>query len=148
MVRPVFVYGTLKRGFGNHKKYLGECTYLGQAVTLDYFDMIDVGFPVLLPQCTETGYRVLGEVYEAGPAQLLRLDQLEANGRMYLRQPRAIQFVETDEIITADIYVGMPGIWLESQAVETKPIRRGYDTIIGYDWDYSENAWRKRGVAR
>lgn len=144
--RPLFVYGTLKSGFGNHTAYLYECRCLGKALTMDKFDMLDIGFPVLLPQQNEEAYRVLGEVYEIGPSQAIRVDQLESNGRMYLRQPRSVKLVESGKIMLADVYIGVPGIWSEAQAA-TPRLWAGFDGKQEvYDWEYTDRTFRKRNV--
>ena len=136
LLRPLFVYGTLKSGFGNHKRYLGDSACLGQAVTLDRFDMLDVGFPVLLPQQNEKAYRVLGEVYEVDEPRATRIDQLEGNGRMYQRQARAVQLIDSGRVLLVEMYIGLIGRW--SDAVEVEPGPMPFDeSEEGFVWHQS-----------
>lgn len=44
-----FVYGTLKRGYGNHR-VLGDAQFEAEVVTIDDFYLTDCGFPYLIPQ--------------------------------------------------------------------------------------------------
>ena len=45
----VFVFGTLKKGLWNYERFLkgSGSEYFGEAVSVDRFKMIDVGFPVI-----------------------------------------------------------------------------------------------------
>lgn len=79
----VFVYGTLKTGYGNHdrllagkSKYIGACSIPGILLHLR-------AFPGLIkhPLC-----RVHGEVYEVSWETIARLDILEGTPTLYTRQ--------------------------------------------------------------
>jgi gamma-glutamylcyclotransferase (GGCT)/AIG2-like uncharacterized protein YtfP len=78
----VFVYGTLKRGHGNHH-WLLDAPFLGEAVLPDVV-LHDLGpFPMAVP-----GEGVVrGEVYGVDAAGLARLDRLEGYPRLYDRRP-------------------------------------------------------------
>ncbi len=81
----VFVYGTLKRGHGNHH-WLLEAPFLGEAVLPDVV-LHDLGpFPMAVPG---EGL-VRGEVYGVDAAGLARLDRLEGYPRLYDRRPLAL----------------------------------------------------------
>jgi gamma-glutamylcyclotransferase (GGCT)/AIG2-like uncharacterized protein YtfP len=78
----VFVYGTLKRGHGNHH-WLAEASFQGEAV-LPNVVLHDLGpFPMAVPG---EGL-VRGEVYAVDAAGLARLDRLEGYPRLYDRRP-------------------------------------------------------------
>ncbi|MBW4529309.1 MAG: gamma-glutamylcyclotransferase [Aphanothece saxicola GSE-SYN-MK-01-06B] len=78
----VFVYGTLKRGHGNHH-WLGEAPFQGEAVLPDVV-LHDLGpFPMAVPG---EGL-VQGEVYAVDATGLARLDRLEGYPRLYDRRP-------------------------------------------------------------
>lgn len=85
----VFVYGTLQRGRGNNH-VLGDAVFLGKAVTVRKFGMVDVGFPFALPN--QKLAPVAGELFDIGDDEhtLMRLDRLEAEGRMYDRVKRMV----------------------------------------------------------
>lgn len=76
----VCVYGTLRRGFGNHRllangRMLGECR-------LDGWEMYSLGdFPAVVPGDGE----IVCEVYEIDQAILNRLDHLEGYPNFYNR---------------------------------------------------------------
>ncbi len=78
----VFVYGSLRRGFCNHRVMAGA-KFLGPGVTQADFAMVDLG---RYPGVIRGDAAVAGEVF-AVPNQLMgRLDRLEENGRVYQRE--------------------------------------------------------------
>lgn len=100
----VFVYGTLKRGESNHS-LLSRSTYIGEALTLSKFDMLNSGFPVLFHN--DKGHRVSGEVFEIDEDTLHRLDSLEGEGSMYFREKVYVDTVNEEVFI----YVGSTKFW-------------------------------------
>lgn len=89
MLYPVFVYGTLRKGFGNYAWALGGQTEQEAPATLYGFDMYAVSS---FPGIVEGAGHVVGELmYLKDAATLTRLDRLEGYepGReshsMYLR---------------------------------------------------------------
>lgn len=86
---PVFVYGSLKRGFGNHD-LLAESKFHGSPSTAeDCYYMNSLGaFPAVttVSDDCENGYSISGELYTVSSATLRKLDQLEGNGSFYTRQ--------------------------------------------------------------
>lgn len=99
----IFVYGTLKRGYGNHDWFLHDSAFLGEGTTQGKFDMIDVGFPMIFP--VDDGDRVAGEVYEIGTETLRKLDRLENEGRMYDRRLHLIEMADGSAELCM-IYIG------------------------------------------
>lgn len=83
----VAVYGSLRKGMGNHKYHLGDAKYLGTEQTSEKFKMFSLGgFPAVVPDCR--GYPVTVEVYEIDEAyHLPRLDRLEGYPHFYNRMP-------------------------------------------------------------
>ncbi len=78
----VFVYGTLKRGFGNHH-WLAGAPFLGEAELHDVV-LHDLGpFPMAVPG----EGTVRGELYAVDADGLARLDRLEGYPRLYDRRP-------------------------------------------------------------
>lgn len=90
-----FVYGTLKRGFGNH--WLMEelmagrhARFLGGACTKRRFPLVCGPFqvPFLLHSPAPSGHYVRGELYQVDDLALARLDDLEGVGKgHYERRP-------------------------------------------------------------
>jgi gamma-glutamylcyclotransferase (GGCT)/AIG2-like uncharacterized protein YtfP len=94
----VFVYGTLKRGHGNHH-WLAGAHFLGEAELPDVV-LHDLGpFPMAVPG---EGL-VRGEVYAVDAAGLARLDRLESYPRLYDRRPLPLA-----DGRTAWVYLGQP----------------------------------------
>ena len=71
----LFVYGTLKRGHGNHRAFLKDARFLGEAKThRKMWGLVDLG---AFPAMTYDELQVEGEVYEVSPSQLASIDSLE-----------------------------------------------------------------------
>lgn len=81
----VFVYGSLKRGFGNHEMFLGGSLFVSEAETDEQrFDMLSLNF---FPGVVDDGeIDISGELYLVDDEQLISLDALEGNGTMYARE--------------------------------------------------------------
>ena len=77
----VFVYGTLKRGHGNHYWMPEDAELIGKD-TLKNFNIYDLGpFPAVVP---EIGEYVIGELWEV--ESLENLDILEGYPELYNRK--------------------------------------------------------------
>jgi gamma-glutamylcyclotransferase (GGCT)/AIG2-like uncharacterized protein YtfP len=87
MITRVFVYGTLRRGEGNHRLLAGaRC--VGAARTAPAFTLRDLGaYPAMLAGGATS---VVGEVYEVDELTLDVLDRLEGHPRFYRREPIAL----------------------------------------------------------
>lgn len=148
---PVFVYGTLRRGFPNHN-YLMNYPSLGSGyTTIEKYEMRQTnggGFPVVFEREPKIKGRkrnpvvgkVQGEVYIVDPKGLLYLDRLEGNGRMYQRSLQWI-FLQDQEgkgyglppSVKCWIYLGVEDFWKHSGAPETcaSSTKNG---VKYYDW--------------
>lgn len=102
----VFVYGTLKKGYGNHR-LLAASKFIDVAATYENYLLYDGGFPYAVNQenCNEEDNTlpVLGEVYEVDRATLAALDQLEGEGDFYYRHSRPV-FLRVGGLVQAFIY--------------------------------------------
>jgi len=79
----VFVYGTLKVGFGNNYLLRGsEC--LGVAKTQEYYSMTSSGIPFVHHTPKQT--TIKGELYKVNKNTLHQLDMLEGHPNWYKRQ--------------------------------------------------------------
>lgn len=106
-----FVYGTLKRGRGNHG-VLGNATFLGEAVTVDKnFTMFDGGFPFVSVGFDDEDAKgaIVGELYETLNKDIARnLDRLE--GYPHLYDKREVDVTVLDgSTYQATIYVASEG---------------------------------------
>ena len=78
----VFVYGSLKKGFHNHR-VLGDSEFVCTDI-LSGYSLVDLGsFPMALPNPDGC---ILGEVYYVTPETLEALDRLESEGSFYKRE--------------------------------------------------------------
>ena len=78
----VFVYGTLKQGYGNHC-LLEDSTFLGKCTTEPEFTLHSLyAFPAVLPFGNTA---IKGEVYEVDDKTFKRLDRLEGYPSLYER---------------------------------------------------------------
>lgn len=111
----VFVYGTLKRGFRNHR-FLESANYLGEAYTIAEYRMLDGRFPVLRdagPDLKPVG----GEVYDVDNHTLSKLDDLESvESGMYERTETDIVFSD-GRASQAFIYIGCADYWDKEERV-------------------------------
>ncbi|TXH08130.1 MAG: gamma-glutamylcyclotransferase [Spirochaetes bacterium] len=82
-LHKLFVYGSLKRGFGNHR-FLSESTFLATTTTADpAYSMLSLGaFPAVVDGGVDM---IQGELYEVDDNTLAQIDMLEGNGRFYER---------------------------------------------------------------
>ena len=114
----IFVYGTLRQGFGNHR-LLEQADFLGSAVTVEDYSMFGGGIPFVNPNVKK--YPIVGEVYEVNENQLKRLDALEGHPDWYYRTPIEVKMDVTGEIMNVEIYFN------------------DYDTNLFPTGDYKEN---------
>lgn len=110
----VLVYGSLKKGFGNHG-CLGDSPMLGTVITPPEYTMYSLGgFPgVVLGGDTA----ISGEVYEVTDATLARLDRLEGVPTFYDRHlidtpyGQAIIYILQDTRYLNDTNKVEDGVW-------------------------------------
>ncbi|KAB2888115.1 MAG: gamma-glutamylcyclotransferase [Desulfobulbaceae bacterium] len=89
----VFVYGTLKKGFSNHRLLAGS-EYLGTAQTVEKYAMYSTGTPIVLKD--EAVSPIHGELYRVNEATLVALDSLEGHPDWYRREEISI-FVDGEK---------------------------------------------------
>lgn len=96
---PVFVYGTLKKGFSNHR-FLEKETYLGKATSVaSNYTLRDGGsFPymTIAPYGVTDCGQVSGEVYAVDAFTMAHLDRLEGNGSFYTRTKKFFTLKEQE----------------------------------------------------
>lgn len=122
----VFVYGTLKRGYGNHHILNGH-RFVSEAVTVAKCRLFNSGFPVLRPRTEKPNAfnaPVYGEVYDIGndTKTLARLDALESNGRMYHRKVKLVYLFNSGRRVKVHAYVGDSKYWRHKTRQDLLPI--------------------------
>lgn len=99
----VFVYGTLKQGYGNHG-VLGNSKFIGKAFTEspDYL-LYDGGFPWAVYEEDKGIGRIVGEVYEIDDEITLHnLDRLEGVPYMYQHHTTNVIMIKENPL-TSDL---------------------------------------------
>jgi gamma-glutamylcyclotransferase (GGCT)/AIG2-like uncharacterized protein YtfP len=116
----IFVYGTLKRGCGNHRHLAGQI-FLGEARTAPGFQLYLLdGYPGMIAR-SDDREGVAGEVWSIDDPTLARLDALEGIGEgLYRREPVPLLAPFSDRVVEAYFYAqsveGRPAIgsvWVE-----------------------------------
>ncbi len=80
----LFVYGTLKRGFHNHKR-LSAARFVASLQTIAGYQLYSYnGSPIMIFSGGES--RVSGELYEVSRSVLEKIDKLEGHPIMYRRE--------------------------------------------------------------
>jgi gamma-glutamylaminecyclotransferase len=87
-MRLIFVYGTLKRGHGNHEVILKNSQFVSCATSVGRYTMADGPFPILFDADDEDGFPVRGEVFEVSDMTLAKCDSLEGHPDWYCRHLR------------------------------------------------------------
>ena len=98
----LFVYGTLKRGFGNNYM-LRNSKFVGKSISVDRFDVYDCGFPCAYE--SPDGKLLSGEIYELSDEDFIFTDRLESNGYLYERQVRNFECRNVQGITKSWIYI-------------------------------------------
>jgi len=112
----VFVYGSLKRGYPNHRylegnnsEFLGESTLVGHR-------LYHVSFFPGLVESEDPREIVHGETYDVSQVTLSVLDQLEGEGYLYKRQ--LITVLLDNVPVEAYAYLWLPRIPEDIEKVE------------------------------
>jgi gamma-glutamylaminecyclotransferase len=81
----VFVYGTLRKGFSNHRllNHSGA-TFVSDAKTIDKYRLTADGIPFVFKQFSDI--EITGEVYDVDSNVLSSLDRLEGHPFSYKRE--------------------------------------------------------------
>jgi gamma-glutamylcyclotransferase (GGCT)/AIG2-like uncharacterized protein YtfP len=114
----VAVYGTLKKGFNNHR-LLAHSKFIGDGLTSVAYPMIQSGIPFLIDEAGK-GKRVSVQVYRVTAAELKALDRLEGHPNWYVRKQKSVQLTGGGTVtawiyvIPADQAIALTGMdWLE-----------------------------------
>ena len=111
MQHLVFVYGTLKKEFPNHRRYMKSARLIGKYQTLEKYPLVLFGdryVPGMLNSPGE-GHHVEGELYEMNDECLARIDFLEGTHepdgyRRQLIAVNSVDHVEPDRV-RAHVYL-------------------------------------------
>lgn len=124
MKHPLFVYGTLKRGFGNNY-LLSSGLFLTEATTFRKFTLYSPSFPIAVgPKEDEWALPVRGEVWEVDDNTLSRVDRLEGHPNWYQRKQ-----IKLTNNLTAWMYIQQ-----DKQSLSKMPLANVVDGC--YSWSY------------
>jgi gamma-glutamylcyclotransferase (GGCT)/AIG2-like uncharacterized protein YtfP len=139
----VFVYGSLKKGYGNHC-ILGDSTFIGDHVTDEKYTMLSMGaFP-----CVDDGGTtpIHGEVYAVTDEILNNLDLLEGCPRFFKQKKLSsvygeiVMYVINKECLVGVVYpVIKSGIWENPWEMEEV-----YDIDQELEYDDDEDSYNVR----
>jgi gamma-glutamylaminecyclotransferase len=135
--QPLFVYGTLKRGFHWHGKYVAGCEFLGEAVSMDRVPLV-VGASGV-PYCLEgegngSEKRIVGEVYLATEEQLGRMDEYEGTAKGHYARNSVLVSVG-----------GRPGVleaWIYQKRGGGEALRAGARCVEEYTLEMHRRLYR------
>lgn len=96
----LFVYGTLKYDFPNHR-FLGKSRFLGEAKTVEPYALYMFEHPLVYAR--ERVSLICGEVYKVSDQTLARIDALQSHPEHYYREEVEIR-LESGEHVAAWIY--------------------------------------------
>lgn len=127
MIIDLFVYGTLKEGFGNNRILSRGARKLGPAQTEGNFILMDFGgFPGMYEKTGQTP--VTGELWEVDGDALQRCDYLEGHPTFYKRTPITVVFEGSPRKCETYFYQGHlhgrvceQGIWPRPLSKQDKP---------------------------
>ena len=120
----VFVYGSLRKGFGNNRLLQGQ-EFLRASATEDKFLMYSMGgFPAV--DTSVDSNQIQGELYEVNPEGMARLDRLEGYPSFYDRKEVKLATGETAWVYFIDEF--------------HKRYGSNYETVENGDWKEYRNA--------
>lgn len=91
-VDTIAVYGTLKRGHGNHGFLSGSSVkFLGNGVTEKKYRLCISSLPYLLEGESNSGYNVKVEVYKVDSRTFRKIDMLEGHPHFYKREKTTVR---------------------------------------------------------
>jgi gamma-glutamylaminecyclotransferase len=106
----IVVYGSLRKGLGNHRLLEGS-PFLGNVLTDPSYTMIHMGgFPGVIAQGNTA---IRGEMYEVDQETLQDLDRLESHPNWYCRTPTEV-IDESGNRVAGEMYL-LPAEWLDGR---------------------------------
>lgn len=98
----IFVYGTLKRGWGNNA-IIHDQTFMSEAITLEHkFSMFSLGG---FPGVVAGDKQIKGELWEVDDTAFARCDRLEGHPNFYKRELIHVNNDAWTDTVEAWIYI-------------------------------------------
>jgi gamma-glutamylaminecyclotransferase len=100
MNKNIAVYGTLKKGFGNHG-LVRDSEFIGSGETEKEYTMYRHGIPFV--KSTEKTSKIKVEIYSVNEKDLIRVDLLEGHPDWYQRKPVTV-VLDNGFTVDAELY--------------------------------------------
>ena len=126
----VFVYGTLRKGFGNHD-FLKNSKYIGNAITI-YTGWLYVPDHIPFLNFDIDGYSIKGELYEVDNKILGIIDELEGHPYVYQRERHMVSSIDNPDYSLTIAYTYV--YHEEMKHIYPKGIDKYNNTIITNDY--------------
>ena len=130
--RLIAVYGTLRKGWGNHR-LIADAEFVGKGRTTEKLVLTQSGIPyVSRDKVNQPGFEannVVVEIYKVtDPTMMRNLDSLEGHPDWYFRSPVEVQ-LENEETVVAEIYLNerSSGREVNTSGDFAKPIYASYE---------------------
>jgi len=138
-VIPLFVYGTLRKGYWNHYSYLASSLFVGEALTVKEFTLYVSGIPYMVEPKGDLADRaqIKGEVYFITKDELEEIDSLEGHPTSYKREPIMVTVDNKEIEVLAYLYQYIPEgkITDDFTKLQPKPKHRQY-RMFGHQSNY------------
>lgn len=86
----IFVYGTLRKGYGLHSQCLTNSKFLGDAETVEKYAMYVNAIPYVIKD--DKVSTIKGEVYLVDPYTLEAIDRIEGHPNWYRREKIKVKY--------------------------------------------------------
>lgn len=148
----VAVYGTLKKGHGNHDWYMSDSKFVGKGKTKDLYPLLIQGLPYLIDK-KGFGHNVNVEVYRVSDDVLASLDRLEGHPSWYKR--KRVPILVGESTINCWVYFNGSDLPKNAQlfksytkSTKERAVNTSYQTKISYEdmmnYEYEEIEKRKK----
>lgn len=90
----IFVYGTLKKGYGNHR-LLTSSVFLGSGITVKKYLMTANGIPFVSDEPDNKNItNIVGELYQVDNQTMYQVDMLEGHPSFYKREKVEVEMLD------------------------------------------------------
>lgn len=141
MSTKVFVYGTLRKGHGNHR-LLKNSPFLGYALTAKNYTMYVTGIPYVTSK--QETCRIVGEVYEVDVFTLHALDQLEGHPRFYRREEIQATLIGNGTV-SCYLYFNDSPPRCSNKVVNGDYVNPEFEEVCNVQGDFRRTDWGRSG---
>jgi gamma-glutamylaminecyclotransferase len=128
----IAVYGTLKKGYSNYHRHLGNAKYIGGGKTKDKYPLLIEGLPYMVNK-KGTGHNVEVDVFKVSNTALKSIDRLEGHPDWYKR-------IQIPVSVKGKTFM----CWLyfnDRQVGKNSTLHKTYKQTYQYNNSYWNNRW-------